>query len=80
MDQQQKLKVAIELHEGDKKSTKVWRFLSGRDYMRDEVEAEVSSLFPHIVKKGLRLNLFYLVGKVHIDSDGDVQAALEFFC
>ena len=39
-DQQQKLKVVIELHEGEKSSTKVWHFLSGRDY----------------IKKGLRLN------------------------
>ena len=80
--QQQKLKVVIELHEGEKSSTKVWRFISDREYTKDEVEAEVTSLFPHIVKKGLRLNFFYyddLAGKVHIESDGDVQAALQCF-
>ena len=46
------------------------------------MECEVASLFPHIVKKGLRLSLFYyddLAGKVHIESDGDAQAALQSF-
>ena len=78
---QQKLKVVIELHEGEL-STKVWRFFSGREYTKDEVEAEVTSLFPHIVKKDLRLNFFYyddLAGRVHIESDGDMQAALQCF-
>ena len=82
MDQQQKLKVIIELHEGEKSSTKVWRFFSDREYTKDEVEAELTSLFPHIVKKGLRLNFSYyddLAGKVHIESDGDMQAALQCF-
>ena len=57
MDQQQKLKVVIELHEGEKSSTKVRRFFSDGEYTKDKVEAEVTSLFPHI-KKGLRLNFF----------------------
>ena len=72
----------IELHEGEKSSTKVWRFPTGREYTKDEVEAEVTSLFPHIIKKGLRLNFFYhddLAGRVHIESDGDMQAALQCF-
>ena len=81
MDQQQK-KVVIELHEREKISTKIWHFLNGRQYTKDEVEAEVSSLFPQIVKKGFHLNLFYyddLAGEVHIESDGDMQQALQFF-
>ena len=58
--------MVIELHKGEKSSTKVWRFLSGRDY----------------IMKGLRLNVFYhddLTGRVHIESDGDMQAALQCF-
>ena len=54
----------------------------GNIYTKDEVEAEVTSLSPHIVKKGLRLNFFYyndLAGKVHIESDGDMQAPLQCF-
>ena len=46
------------------------------------MEAEVSSLFPHIVKKRLHLNLFYfddLAEEVRIESDGDMQAALQCF-
>ena len=76
MDQQQKLKVVIELHEGEKISMKIWHFFSGREYTKDEVKAEVSS---HIVKKGLHLNLFYyddLAGEVRIESNG---AALQCF-
>ena len=46
MDQQQKLKVVIELHDGETSSMKVWRFFSGREYTKDEVEAEVTFLFP----------------------------------
>ena len=82
MDRQQKLKVVIGLHEGEKSSTKLWRFIIGREYSKDEVEAEVSSLFPHIVKIGLGINLYYhddLAGKVNIESDGDMQAALQCF-
>ena len=42
----------------------------------------MTSLFPHIIKKGLRLNFFYhddLAGRVHIESDGDMKAALQCF-
>ena len=78
------LKVAIELHEGDKSTKKVWRFDADtiRRYSRDAVEAEVISLFPHIQAKGLRLNLFHfdeIAGRVQIDSDGDMQEALISF-
>ena len=81
MDQQQKLKVIFELHEGEKISTKVWHFFSSNNYTKDEVEAEVTLLFPHIIKKGLHLSFFYhdLAGRVHIESDGDMQAALQCF-
>lgn len=80
MAEQQALKVAIKLHEGETVSTKIWRFSTTRDYTRDEVEREVASLFPHIIKKGLRLDLFYyddLAGKIQIESDGDAQVALQ---
>ena len=65
------LKVAIELHEGDKSTKKVWRFNADtiRQYSQDAVEAEVISLFLHIQAKGLRLNLFHLdeiAGRVQI--------------
>ena len=43
------LKVAIELHEGEHSTKKVWRFNvdSIQQYSRDVVEAEIISLFPH---------------------------------
>ena len=50
------LKVVIELHDGETSLMKVWRFFSGREYTKDEVEAEVTSLFPHIIKKGFALS------------------------
>ena len=78
------LKVAIELHEGEHSTKKVWRFNvdSVQQYSRDVVEAEIISLFPHIQAKGLRLNLFHfdeIAGKVKIESDGDMQEALTNF-
>ena len=73
------LKVAIELHEGEHSTKKVWRFNvdSVQQYSRDHVvEAEI------IQAKGLRLNLFHfdeIAGKVKIESDGDMQEALTNF-
>ena len=41
----------------------------------------MTSLFPHIVKKGLHLKFYHddLAGRVHIESDDDMQAALQCF-
>lgn len=41
---------------------------------------EILSLFPNLVKKGLDLDLYHLddlAGKVNIESDGDLVAALQ---
>ena len=78
------LKVAIELHEGEDSTKKVWRFNADsiHQYSRDVVEAEVISLFPHVQAKGLRLKLFHfdeIAGRVQIESDGDMQEALTNF-
>ena len=78
------LKVAIELHEGEDSTKKVWRFNADaiHQYSRNVVEAEVISLFPHVQAKGLRLNLFHfdeIAGTVQIESDGDMQEVLTNF-
>ena len=78
------LKIAIELHEGEESTKKVWRFNTDviHQYSRDVVEAEIISLFPQVQAKGLRLNFFHfdeIAGRVQIESDGDMQEALTNF-
>ncbi len=78
------LKIAVYLHEGEEETVKVWRFDGDHatEYTQDRVEREVLQLFPHVEKKGFRLQILYLddlAGKVQIDSNADVHNALETF-
>ena len=78
------LKVAIELHQGEESTKKIWRFNADaiHKYSRNVVEAEILSLFPVIHAKGLGLYLYHfdeIAGKIHIESDGDLQEALTNF-
>ena len=57
---------------------KVWRYDEEtiESYTRDHVEKELTELFPVIKSKRLRLEINYedfLVGKVTIDGDQDLQ-------
>jgi hypothetical protein len=76
-------KIVITLHEGEKVTNKIWRFNNTSDrYSKEETVKEILSLFPHLVKKGLDLDLYHydeLAGKVDIESDGDLVGALENF-
>ena len=63
---------------------KVWRYNAETIhlYSRQRVETELTELFPSIEAKGFRLELSYedsLVGKITIDGDRDMQAALKAF-
>lgn len=63
---------------------KVWRYNAETIhlYSRQRVETELIELFPSIEAKGFRLELSYedsLVGKITIDGDRDMQAALKAF-
>ena len=63
---------------------KVWRYNDEtiQSYTRDQVEEELTELFPVIKSKHLRFEMCYedsFVGKVKIDSDKDVQTALKAF-
>ena len=78
------LKVAVELHEGEKSTKKIWRFNAdlAAEYTKIQMEKEIECLFPHIQKKGLKLKLYHcdeLAGKVYIDSDADAVEALRNF-
>ncbi len=68
------VKVIVELHEGDKTTRKIWRFDPGKAYTKEGVCKDVRMLFPHILEKGLQLDLHHmdeLAGKIDIESDGD---------
>ena len=54
-----KLKIVIELHEGEKSTKKVWRFNVAEHYSKSKLEHEIEGLFPHITNKGLKLNLYH---------------------
>ena len=78
------LKIAIELHEGEKSTKKIWRFSVDlvQSYTKTQLEEEIECLFPHIKEKGLKLQLYHyddLAGKVIIDSDVDAVEALNNF-
>ena len=53
-----KLKI-VELHEGENLTKKVWRFNVVEHYTKSKLEHEIEGLFPHITKKGLKLNLYH---------------------
>ena len=66
MDQ---VKVVVELHEGAATSTKLWRFNPSEVYTLQNVCSDVLALFPHLLKKGLTVELSHVddfVGKVYI--------------
>ena len=74
-----KLKIVIELHEGEKSTKKVWRFNVAEHYSKSKLEHEIEGLIPHITNKGLKLNLYHndeLAGKVCIESDADATEEL----
>ena len=78
---EQQVKIAIELHEGQKSTKKIWRFdvSSAKSFTKSLLVNEIEGLFPHIKKKGLSLNLYHcdeLAGKVVIESDADAVEAL----
>ena len=84
MDNQNQLKIVVALHEGDKITNKIWRFdvNLAPSYTKIQLEHDVEGLFPHISKKGLKLQLHHydeLVGKLVIDSDVDAVEALNDF-
>ena len=77
-------KLKVILHVGDTAVVKLWRFDSSKivEYTRNEVEAMIIDLYPDVKKKGLRLEMYYedeLVGKITIESDGDMKQALRSF-
>ena len=62
-------KVIIHLHEGAVSTTKLWRFDADclKEYTLDGLKCEILSLFPHLQKKKLSVNVWHvddLVGKV----------------
>ena len=77
-------KLKVILHVGDTAIVKLWRFDPSKivEYSRNEVEAMLIGLYPDVQKKGLRLEMYYedeLVGKITIESDGDMIQALRSF-
>ena len=76
------VKIIVQLHEGDVRTTKIWRFEQGKVYSKDDLCTEVKKLFPRIVQKGLAIKLHHqddMAGSILIDSDEDVQEALTNF-
>jgi hypothetical protein len=60
------LKIVVALHEGDKETRKINPDLR-KEYTKDETEKQITLLFPHIKKKGFKLELYHydeLAGKV----------------
>ena len=81
-------KVAVVLHQGSEEeetlTRKVWRYCTEeiQQYSLAQVEEELLLLFPSLKEKGLRLNIYYrdsFVGRVKLDGDADVHAALTAF-
>ena len=78
-------KVAVILHQGDvEMARKVWHYNTEeiREYTLSQVELELLMLFPTLQAKGLRLDVYYhdsFVGRMKIDGDADLQAALTTF-
>ena len=78
------VKIRVELHEGDKITTKIWRYEAGlrRQYSRERVEREIGHLYPHLEAKGMKVKMFHiddLAGRIDIESDADMSEALENF-
>ena len=78
------VKIVVELHEGERTTSKIWRFDGGdiQSYTLTGVSSTIRELFPHICKKGFHLRMHHfddLAGKVDVESDGDMREALENF-
>ena len=78
------MKVVVKFHIGSNVVRKVWRFMEPDvdDYTRVDVERALLELYPDLKSKGLRLSMWYhdsLAGKVRIEGDADMQAALTSF-
>ncbi len=56
------VKVIVELHEGETTTTKLWRFNSTEldSYTLQGVRNDVLSLFPHLAKKGMTVELSHV--------------------
>ena len=78
-------KVAVVLHEGSEEEETLNQKYSTEEiqqYSLAQVEEELLLLFPSLKEKGLRLNIYYhdsFVGRVKLDGDADVHAALTAF-
>ena len=77
-------KVAISWMRDGQAVRKVWRFDASdiEGYSIQRVERELLGLFPALKASGLRLELAYddeMVGRVNIESDADIKAALTTF-
>ena len=84
MQMENLLKIAVELHEGEKSTKKIWRFCVDlvKSYTKTQLEEDIEHLFPHVKERGLKLHLYHydeLAGKVFIDSDVDAVEALNNF-
>ena len=78
------MKIKVQLHEGDKITTKIWRYEASkrRQYSKQRVEREMGDLYPQVVAKGLVFKVWHiddLAGKIDIQSDSDMVEALENF-
>lgn len=78
------VKIVVVLHEGDQETKKIWRFDPDlwKEYTLEAVVKDTIQLFPHIQKKSLGLQLYHyddLAGKIDIESDADMTAALDNF-
>ena len=79
-----RMKVVVKFYIGSDVVRKVWGFMRSDvdDYTRTDVERAVLELYPDLKAKGLRLKMWYhdsLAGKVRIEGDADMQAALASF-
>ena len=75
-------KIIVKLHEGEKTTTKIWRFKADQQYTLQTVCYEVVQLFPQITKRGVNVELYHfddLAGQVSIESDADMEEALRNF-
>ena len=72
-------KVVVKLHEGERTNTKLWRFTSPHLYTLEMVRKEILSLFPHLVKKDMMVDLSYIddfVGKVKTNHYGIMSSCM----
>ena len=78
------VKVRVQLHEGEKETTKIWRFDASQvlSYSKERVESENLQLFPHVVSKQMTVEIYHIdemAGRIDIQSDADMGEALANF-